>query len=47
MEFKKCSIGSYSYGTDSEFSVMADDGSFFNDGVTNVNFNDEVFEQHW
>ncbi len=48
MEFKKCSIGSYSYGTDSDFSFQrVNSNKYFNEGVSNVNFDDEVFEEHW
>jgi hypothetical protein len=48
MEFKKCSIGSYTYGTDSDFFFSGNENSkYFNEGVTNVNFNDLLFEEHW
>jgi P-type E1-E2 ATPase len=39
MEFKKMSIGSFDYGDGTDMNESVD-------GVTNVNFNDEVFYSH-
>jgi len=41
MEFKKFSVGEYSYG------VSNPEKQEYDEGVTNVNFEDEQFGEHW
>ena len=41
MEFKKFSVGTFSYG----YTHPAEQE--YEDGVTNVNFEDDKFDKHW